>query len=92
MSMLIDICSNISISLLTVGIALAAFRLIRGPSMPDRAVALDLLAILCVGIMAVYTVANNDAAYLPAGMAVALMAFLGTVAFAQYLKHGGDRD
>ena len=92
MSVMIDTCANISLTLLTAGIVLSTYRLIRGPNMPDRAVALDLIAILCVGVMAVYTIAKNDAAYLPAGMAVALMAFLGTVAFAQYLRHGGDRD
>lgn len=92
MTLLIDTCANISVALLTIGIALSTYRLIRGPNMPDRAVALDLIAILCVGIMAVYTIAKNDAAYLPAGMAVALMAFIGTVAFAQYLRHGGDSD
>ena len=91
MSVLIDTCANLSLGLITLGIVLSTYRLIRGQDMPDRAVALDLIGTLCVGFMAVYTIAKNDSAYLPAGMAVALMAFLGTVAFAQYLRHGGDR-
>ena len=91
MSLMIETCANTSLVLLTIGIVISSYRLIRGPDMPDRAVALDLIAILCVGFMAVYTIAKNDAAYLPAGMAVALMAFLGTVAFAQYLKSGEDQ-
>lgn len=69
---------------------LAAFfsliRLIRGPSLPDRVVALDLLATLTIGIAAVYAIAAGRTAYLDVAVILALVAFLGTVAFAYYLS------
>jgi multicomponent Na+:H+ antiporter subunit F len=61
-------------------------RLVRGPSLPDRVVALDLLATLTIGITAAYAVATGLTAYLDVAVILALVAFLGTVAFAYYLS------
>jgi multicomponent Na+:H+ antiporter subunit F len=69
---------------------LAAFfalvRLILGPSLPDRVVALDLLATLIIGIAAAYAVAAGHTAFLDVAVILALVAFLGTVAFSYYLS------
>jgi multicomponent Na+:H+ antiporter subunit F len=70
---------------------LAGVRLIRGPSLPDRVVALDLVVTIAVGILAAYAVIMRDVAILDAGIVAALIAFLGTVAFASYLERGGRR-
>jgi multicomponent Na+:H+ antiporter subunit F len=61
-------------------------RLVRGPSLPDRVVALDFLATLIIGIAAAYAVATERTAYLSTAVILALVAFLGTVAFAYYLS------
>ncbi len=65
---------------------LAFIRLVRGPSLPDRVVALDFLAVLIIGIAAAYAVAADLTAYLDIAVTVALVGFLGTVAFAYYLS------
>jgi multicomponent Na+:H+ antiporter subunit F len=79
------------LALLAGAILLALARLIRGPSLPDRVVALDLMANTGVAMMAVDTVLSGQMATLDAGIVVALVAFLGTVAFAHYLERGGGR-
>ena len=73
---------------LAVSMLLAFIRLVRGPSLPDRVVALDLMATLVIGIVAAYAVATDQSAYLDVAITLALIAFLGTVAFAFYVQRG----
>jgi multicomponent Na+:H+ antiporter subunit F len=75
-------------TMLSVGALLAFIRLVRGPSLPDRVVALDLIATLVMGIIATYSVAAGQPVFLDVAIVVALIAFLGTVAFARYLEKG----
>lgn len=77
---------TIVFAMLTAALALAFLRLVRGPSLPDRVVALDLIAVIAVGMIVVYAIDLNQQAFLDAGVVVALIAFLGTVAFAQYVE------
>ncbi|MDQ5853960.1 MAG: cation:proton antiporter, partial [Chloroflexota bacterium] len=72
--------------MLSVALFLAFYRLVRGPSLPDRVVALDLIAAIMVGMIAVYTIDTDQRVMLDAAIVVALITFLGTVAFAQYLE------
>jgi multicomponent Na+:H+ antiporter subunit F len=78
--------SLIAISMMGVAILLAVVRLIRGPSLPDRVVALDLISILAAGATAIYAVATEQAVFLDVATVLALIAFLGTIAFAHYIE------
>jgi multicomponent Na+:H+ antiporter subunit F len=69
-----------------VALLLAFVRLARGPSLSDRVVALDLMAVLAVGLIAMVAFAAGQAVFLDAAIVLALVAFLGTVAFARYLE------
>ena len=77
---------QVILPLLGCGIVVAFVRLARGPSLPDRVVALDLMATLIIAITATYSVVTDQPAYLDAAIVLALIAFLGTVAFAYYLN------
>lgn len=74
---------------LVVAVVLAFIRLVFGPSLPDRVVALDLIATLLVGLIAVYAIATGEAILLRVAMVVALVTFIGTIAFAYYLQMRG---
>jgi multicomponent Na+:H+ antiporter subunit F len=82
----VSIVSFISLSMMAVAIMLAVIRLIRGPSLPDRVVALDLISILAAGITAIYAIASGQAVFLDVATILALVSFLGTVAFARYVE------
>jgi multicomponent Na+:H+ antiporter subunit F len=82
----LDIALNISIIMIGVSLVLIFIRLAIGPTIEDRIVALDLLAANTIGFIAVYAIQNNTTTFLDAGIIVALLAFLGTVAFAYYLE------
>lgn len=83
--------ARLAMALLGAGLLLCLIRLIRGPSLPDRVVALDLMAILMVALMAADTLVTGDTLPLRAAVVVALLAFLGTVAFARYLEKRASR-
>jgi multicomponent Na+:H+ antiporter subunit F len=76
----------IILPVLGIAIIFAFIRLALGPDLPDRVVALDLIATLIICVAAVYSVAFDEPAYLDAAMVLALITFLGTVAFAYYLR------
>lgn len=64
----------------------AAIRLIRGPSLADRMLALDLVLVL-VGSMAAVEAARQGTEYLvPVLVVLTLVAFIGTVIVARYIE------
>lgn len=72
---------------LVVTVACAFYRLMKGPHLPDRVLALDFLSSIGIGFTAVYALATNNAVLLDIALSVALLSFLGNVAFAYYLEN-----
>lgn len=70
---------------LTISIVFCFVRLVRGPSLPDRVVAVDMLSAVSVGIMCAYAVATDQVIFLDVALVVALISFLGTIGFAYYI-------
>jgi multicomponent Na+:H+ antiporter subunit F len=68
-----------AVALICGGVVLAGVRLIRGPSLPDRVVALDLLTLLGLGLLAIYAIASGETAYLDVGIVLTLVTFLRSV-------------
>ncbi len=77
-------------TLVTLGVALliAMVRLVKGPTLPDRIVAMDLIGVLVVGLIAVLAAATRVRATLDAAIVIALVGFVGTVAYATYVERG----
>jgi multicomponent Na+:H+ antiporter subunit F len=75
----------LALAMLVAALVLVLIRLARGPSTPDRVVALDLASSLSVGIIATHTVATGEGELMRAATVVALLSFLGTVAVARYI-------
>jgi multicomponent Na+:H+ antiporter subunit F len=76
----------IVLPLLAVSVLFTLVRLILGPSLSDRVVALDLMAIIGIGLIAAYSIATDNAAFLDIAIILALLGFLSTVAFAYYIE------
>ena len=76
---------NLVFLVMGINFFISFIRLFKGPSVPDRVVALDLIAALAVGVIGLYAVATDNPLYIDCALALALVAFLSTVAFAQYL-------
>lgn len=79
------------IALVVIGLSMltAMVRLIRGPTLADRVVALDLLAFFAAGAIAIIAVGSERAELLMVAVVVALLTFMSTAAFALYLERQG---
>ncbi|RCK71657.1 MAG: Na(+) H(+) antiporter subunit F [Anaerolineae bacterium] len=80
---------GLTIAFLIAAVLLCLYRVASGPSLPDRVVGLDLLSSVTVGFIAVYAVVSGEIIYIDVAMVLALIAFLGTVAFAYFIEKGG---
>ena len=86
---LTELAPTLALALVGLAMVLAFVRLVRGPTLPDRVVALDLMGVLAVGMLAAYAVAADQPVLLDPAAVLALVGFLGTVAFARYLGRRG---
>lgn len=75
-----------------IALILAFVRVVRGPSLPDRVVALELFASIVVGLVGVTAIQAEVASLLDAAIVIALMGFLAAIGFARFLERGGPRD
>lgn len=76
----------ISAGFLVVAAVLSVIRVVRGPSVADRMVALDTLLFIGVGGIGLYIVATGDSTYIPVLVVAVLTAFLSTVIVARYIE------
>ena len=84
-----ELASRLALALVGLAMFLTFVRLVRGPTLPDRVVALDLMGVLAVGMLAASAAAADQPVLLDPAAVLALVGFLGTVAFARYLEKRG---
>lgn len=82
----IEMAAATALGLTVIGTIAGCIRLVLGPSLADRVVSLDLVTIILVAIAAILALTTGKAAYLDLGLALALVGFLATVAFARYVE------
>jgi multicomponent Na+:H+ antiporter subunit F len=76
----------LALPVLVAGVILVFIRLLRGPSLPDRVIALDILSVLGIGIIVAFAIATDQPVFIDVASVLALVSFLGTVAFAAYVE------
>ena len=81
-----------SFGLLFLALILASIRMIKGPSLADRVVALDFVAVVLIGFAALLAGQFGQSAFLDLAMALALIAFLAAAAFARYAERRRSRE
>ncbi len=85
---MLDVITHITLVTLGVALLVAFIRLVKGPTLPDRIVAMDLFGVLVVGLIVVLAGWSGVRATLDAAIVIALVGFLGTVAYATYVERG----
>lgn len=73
-------------AILAVAFALGLARLVVGPHLPDRIVALDMLALTSICAALLLALASGSSTYVDLALVMALISFLSTVAFARYVE------
>ncbi len=83
---LFELSLVVLMTLLTFSLLLCFGRLLRGPKLPDRTVAFDLISIHAVGIFLLFAVNSHSYVLLEGAIITAVLGFLGTMMFARALE------
>ena len=89
---MLSVAVHITLIMFALAIALAAYRLAIGPSLPDRILALDSLYVNTVAVAVLNGIRYDSFAYFEAALLIALMGFVSTVALARYAARGKVMD
>ena len=85
---MLEFISQVTLLILAMALLVAFVRLVNGPTLADRIVATDLMGMLVVGLIVVLAGSSGVRAALDAAIVIALIGFLGTVAYATYVERG----
>ncbi|RLQ96506.1 Na(+)/H(+) antiporter subunit F1 [Falsibacillus albus] len=85
---MLDLVLKISLIAVTLSMLALLYRVIKGPSTPDRVIALDAIGINLVAVIALISMILKTSAFLEVILLVGILAFIGTVAFAKFLEKG----
>jgi len=75
--------------LLIIGLVLSFIRLARGPSLADRVVALELIALITVALILTHAIATDVSDFIDVALVLALTGFMAAIGFARFLERGG---
>ncbi|WP_026381209.1 cation:proton antiporter [Afifella pfennigii] len=90
-SQFLDLCVDTALVLLILAFALITLRIVLGPSLADRVLALDMLVTVGIGFIAVIGVKTAFYLYIDIAIALGLVGFLTTIAFARFVMNRGER-
>ncbi|RXZ84507.1 Na(+)/H(+) antiporter subunit F1 [Paenibacillaceae bacterium] len=85
---MLDTVLHIAVFLMSLSILACLYRVIKGPSLPDRIIALDTIGINVLGLVSIISIQLRTQAYLEFVLLIGIMSFLGTVALAKYIEKG----
>jgi len=83
-----DTIMLLAMFLLTVSLLLTLYRIIKGPTVHDRILALDSIGYIVIGIVAVLSIQLDSHAYLETILLIGILAFLSTIALSRYMERG----
>ncbi|MCS6987619.1 MAG: K+/H+ antiporter subunit F [Sphingomonadaceae bacterium] len=85
---MLSLALPLAVALVALAMALNLVRLVLGPQLVDRILALDTLNVNAIGLVVMLGLLLGTKAYLEAALILAMMGFVGTVALAKYLLSG----
>ena len=88
----LDVAVRIALVVLSLSFLLTVLRVVKGPSLPDRILALDMLVAVGIGFIAVTGIASDVTFNVDIAIALGLVGFLATIAFARFVIVHGKKD
>nr|WP_321457715.1 cation:proton antiporter [uncultured Cohaesibacter sp.] len=86
----LEVAILITLMILSLSFLFTAYRIIKGPTLADRIIGLDMLVAVGIGFIAVIGVKTDFYLYTDIAIALGLVGFLSTLAFARFVMHHGD--
>lgn len=81
-----DVLINAAVLMISAASFISLIRVVSGPTLPDRVVAVDLIGVCAVCLMVASAASSKEPAFLDAAVVISLLGFLGTVAYARYIE------
>ncbi|KML36488.1 MULTISPECIES: Na(+)/H(+) antiporter subunit F1 [Cytobacillus] len=85
---MIEIILMLSLGFLALSMIATIFRLVIGPTTPDRVQALDILGINLISAVAIFSVLLKTHAFMEVILLIGILSFIGTIAFARFMERG----
>lgn len=85
---MLDYVIPLCLALMSLSVLLTVLRLIKGPDLPDRVLALDTLYINALALIVLFGIWLGSGLFFEAALLIAVMGFVSTVAVAKYLLRG----
>lgn len=79
---------EVAFAMMSLALLFNLWRVVRGPDLPDRILALDTMYINTIALIVLYGVHEGTEFYFEAALLIAVMGFVGTVAVVKYLLRG----
>lgn len=85
---MIQMMLSISLILFALSIGIAGIRIVLGPSMADRVLALDVIGVNLIATIGVISVVLNTTAFLEVILILGILSFIGTIAYSKFIERG----
>ncbi len=82
----LELAIDLSFAIVMVSIAMGFYRIVKGPTLGDRVVALDMMTISIMAFCGVFAIFADDRAFLDVAVVLALIGFLTTLALARFAE------
>lgn len=82
---IVSAAAMVALGILSVAFLLTVYRVVAGPTLPDRVLALDMLVAVAIGFIAVIAIKTGFTLYIDIAISLGLVGFLATVAFARFI-------
>jgi multicomponent Na+:H+ antiporter subunit F len=89
---ILDYSVDIALVILSITFLITIVRIVRGPTLPDRILGLDMLVAAAIGFIAVIGIKTGYILYIDIAIALGLVGFLATVAFARFVLSRGKTE
>lgn len=85
---MIGVLTEAIIAVVGASMALSFYRLVRGPSIPDRVVGADAVVTNLMGLIVLFAIETSRPVFFVAVLVLAILGFVGTVAYAKFIERG----
>jgi multicomponent K+:H+ antiporter subunit F len=85
---MIAVALTVAMGCIAIAVLLNLYRLFRGPTAPDRILALDTMVINVIAFIILFGIMESSTTYFEAALLLAMVGFVGTVAYTKFLLRG----
>lgn len=89
---IVSAAAMVALGILSIAFLLTVYRVVAGPTLPDRVLALDMLVAVAIGFIAVIAIKTGFTLYIDIAISLGLVGFLATVAFARFILTQAQSD